>query len=314
MHSQQQCGTTMLEIVIMGMVMSLLLVMITQSIASLSKTRAESRTHAELHSVADRYARQIETDVSAAARLFTDTAVDREYLQAMSVGSELIGAGNQLPVLTNVGLFDRDPTGIRETGNIVFLGSRRDRIAVTVDTATGPATYYAQTYQFTICTTRSNGDRIDALRWVSSPLVAYWDLMEIESELDRTAALTQLRDSGLRYAWDPKADRANGLFAVLAAGAMTPLSPDDRVSGAYDERGVLITASRPMRVVPNQGITQLPVPEFATPAGAFPGGFEVKIDGGPSGKLLLFRMVLESTIANERRVFAEVRRIVLADG
>lgn len=314
MHSPQQRGTTMLEIVIMGMVMSLLLVMITQSIASLSKTRAESRTHAELHSVADRYARQVETDVSAAARLFTDNAVDRDYLLAMSVGSELSGAGSQLPVLTNIGLFDRDPTGTRETGNIVFIGSRRDRIAITVDTASGPATYYAQTYQFSIYATRSHDDRIDALRWISAPLVAYWDLMEIDADLDRAAAITQLYDSGLRYAWDPKADRANGLFAVLAAGAMAPLSSEDRVSGAYDERGVLITDTRPMRVVPNQGITQLPVPEFATPAGAFPGGFEVKVDGGPTGKLVLFRMVLESTIANERRVFAEVRRIVLADG
>lgn len=304
----------MLEIVIMGMVMSLLLVMITQSIASLSKTRAESRTHAELHSVADRYARQVETDVSSAARLFTDTAADRDYLTAMAVGNELLAAGNQLPVLTKLGLFDRDPMGTRETGNIVFVGSRRDRIAITVETNSGPATYYAQTYQFTIYTTRSHDDRIDALRWVSVPVVAYWDLMEIEPDLDRAAAITQLHDSGLRHAWDPNSDRAGGLFVLLSAGAMSPLAAEDRVGGAYDERGVLITASRPMCVVPNQGITQLPVPEFATPAGAFPGGFEVKIDGGASGKLLLFRMVLESTATNERRVFAEVRRIVLADG
>jgi hypothetical protein len=43
----------------------------------------------------------------------------------------------------------------------------------------------------------------------------------------------------------------------------------------------------------------------------FPGGFEVKVDGPSTGKLLLLNMVLRSGPGGSRDNFAEVNRIVV---
>jgi type II secretory pathway pseudopilin PulG len=308
-------GMTMLEVSIMGVVMSLLLVMVSESIAGLSQTRAEQRQRAAIGQVGDRIARQIERDVAFAARVFSASPDGTAYLDSIEIGAALRTSGRRLPTMTSNGLFDRDPAGKAETGNIVLLASRRDRVSVEVEIDDETRTHCTQAYVFVVYSTKTleNGD-LDVLRWVSRPLVNYWDAMEIGDERERTAVLARLYDAGIRYAWDPKAARESGLFLLEQAGALSAMPTSVLLAGAEDRQISDSLADRRMRVVPNEGITQLPVPEFATPFGEHPGGFEVKIDGSEQGKLVLLRLVVESLLPHRRRVFGELRRVVDTNG
>lgn len=314
MNARREQGFSMLEVVIMGVLMSVLLVMITQSVASLSSTRAELRQHSNIGNFADRVARSIESDITFASRLFVDTPDDRAYLAGLTIGP-VLGDDVRLPVLMGKGYFEADLAEKRETGNVIAMGLRGQRLSVVVSGSEGDATCLIQTLTIVVYAPIDLGQQgSDLVRWVSEPMVAYWDIEHITDQALRRAVLLKLFDRGLRYAWDTGQPRPTGLFQIEGGGTMAPLPLSALVNGSESESISRPFARRLMRLAANGSLHGIKVPEFAKPAGRFPNGFEVKIDGTGTGKLVLFRYVVESTVQNRRKVFSEVRRMVCTDG
>lgn len=311
LHSSGQHGASLVEVTLMGLLLSALLVVITQSISSLSSTRSELRQQAGIGSLAARLCRVIEQEVTCAQRTFTSCADDLAWLQAMAIGGGLLQAGHQLPALTDRGLFERDPPATAETGDLLFLATRADRVSDLVIDAAGQAlTPPVQTYRFVLYVPGETAHGTDLLRWVSDPLADYWDVESIADPGLRAEAWAALYQHGLRLAWDPQQPRAHGLFAILQGGGTALLGEGRTVAGAEDAALSRALGPRRMRIAGNHGLHGLAVPEFANARGVFPGGFEVKIDGGAAGKLVLFRLVIESTMPHRRQVCGELRRVV----
>ena len=309
----RQAGFTLPEVAIMSFVMSALLVMIAQSIASLSSVRSDHKQHANIGNVADRIARSVERDVEYATRVFTNTPDDLAYLRATVIGQKLLVQGCRLPTLTNLGLFDHDPPATPQTGCVVFLGTRGARISITFN-GTVDSERLVQSLVLVIYApiVGASGDR-DLLRWVSRPMASYWDIAEITDPVQRADAISRLYDSGVRIAWDPDQPRNTGLFELQQGGAMVPLLPTALLPGSEDVQLSRLLLQRNMRVAPNGNLPGIQVPEFADVVGAFPGGVEVKVDGAGKGRLLLFRLVIDSTQKQLRHVFSEVRRLINTD-
>lgn len=307
-------GLSLVEATIMGLIMSALMVMVTESVASLSSTRSEHRVHANIGNIADRTARLLESDIAFASRVFTDSEADLEYFQSLAIGPAMLASGARLPRATARGYFELDPPGEPETGNVACLGVRGERLRI-YPSAVEPDSYLVQTFSFVVYgTLRDAGGNLDLRRWASARLAAYWDVMQIADPGKRAAVLARLHEAGIGHAWDPGAPRATGLFQILQAGGIQPLPPGTFLVGADDDDGGRPFGRRSMRLAENGGLPGMPVPEFATPSGSFPGGFEVKVDGTSNGRLVLFRIVVESLTEGRRKVASEVRRMINSSG
>lgn len=306
-----QHGMTMLEVTIMALMMSLLMIVITQSITSLSATRSELRQQAHIGNITTRLARGIEQEVTYAQRTFTNAAEDLAWLQATAIGRSLLQSGHRLPTLTNRGLFEHDPPATAETGDILFLATRGDRVSDLVLDANGePLAPPVQTFRFVIYAPGQTSTGTDLVRWISDPLANYWDVESITNPTLRSEVWAALYQSGLRFAWDPQKPRATGLFAILAAGSVVQLSEQKQLTGGEDPTLSRTLGQRHMRIAANGSLHSIAVPEFANISGTFPGGFEVKVDGGSAGKLVLFRLAVESTLKHQRQVCGELRRMI----
>lgn len=303
-----QSGLSTLEVMIMASLMSVLMIMVTESLTTLTGVRADQRAHFKLGDVADQVARRIEQDVNYATRLFTDNAADIEYLQAMGLGFDPLAAGRRLPKLTAQGYFEADKVGNVETGNVLFVARRLPRVEIETDPS---ATYHAQSLVFVVCMPIDQGGRLDLLRWTSSPVIDYWDVMDITDPSARAEVLAELHQNGVHYAWDSTSPRASGLFEITPAGGLQPLATDKTVAGTEEARPFL---ARRIQIAANGETGTIQVPLYARALAAFPGGVEIKVDGAASGKLVLFRLVTQSTAERAQQIGNELLRFFTTRG
>ncbi len=130
----------------------------------------------------------------------------------------------------------------------------------------------------------------------------------------RADVLQQLYENGVRYAWDSTAPRATGLFELTSSGGMTPLAVDRLVTGDEDDTLSRPLATRRAQLAANGVAGPHHVPAFATANGMFPSGFEIKVDGGDGGRLLLLRLVVQSARARYETVTTETLRYFSTSG
>lgn len=311
MTARDQSGMSTTEVLIMATVMSVLMIMVTESMNTLSGVRSEQRAAFRLGDVADRVARRVERDVDYSTRIFSNSAQDSEYLQAMDVGYDLLGNGARLPQLTANGYFEPDPPGVVETGNVLFVARRGPRVEVKYG-MTGQ--FHVQSLVFVVTAPIPEATSFDLIRWISDPVVDYWDVNEITDPIARVDVLEQLYDNGVRYAWDSTSPRPTGLFEVTPSGTLSQLATDAFVSG-----GEAVDSSRPfgkrrMRLAGNGKAGRWNVPAYAKADGTFPCGFEIKIDGSAAGKLLMLRMIAESASPTSQDVAVEIQRFFSSQG
>lgn len=306
----REAGMTSVEIVLMAAVMSVLMIMITESMTTLTGVRSEQRAQIALGDIADKAARRIEQDLGFATRIFTDTPADLDYLHAMDVGIDFAGPLRRLPKLTTHGYFEPDKLGVTETGNVLFLARRLPRAQLETDVLAG---HLVQAYVFTLTAPVEVGGRLDLLRWNSDVFVDYWDLAGITDAAAKAELLLQLLEHGIRFAWDPTAPRSSGLFEITDAGGLEAFDADRRVPGAEETGGSRPFAPRHLAIAPNGCEAPHRVPAYARSNGAFPGGFELKIDGAAAGKLVLLRMVTQSTLG-ARVTTSELLRFLTTNG
>ncbi len=309
--SSRQAGLSSVEVIIMATVMSVLMIMVTESMTTLTGVRAEQRTQFRLGDVADGVVRRIEKEVDFAKRIFTDNAIDNDYLAAMDLDFDPIALGRRLPKLTTHGFFEPDAAAQPETGNVLFVARRLPRVAVKYDTI---AEYHLQVLQFAAYLPIDVGGHLDLLRWTSDMMVDYWDIVDVADLTARADVLTQLYDNGVRYAWDATSPRVGGLFEITAAGGMTPLAADKQVTGREDAALSRPLGRRRIQIAPNGVLGPHHVPAYAQATGGFPGGFELKVDGAVSGKLVLIRLVTQSTHEATHQVVGEILRFMSTQG
>ena len=305
-----EAGMTMTEVMVMTLMISTLMIMMTESMSTLSSVRVEQNAHFRCGDVADHVGRRIENDLDYAARLFSDASDDLDYLRSLSIGNALLAQGRRLPKLTQSGYFRSDPQDTTETGNIVFVGRRGSRVKLQF--ASG-GSRLVQGLQFVVYCPVVDGGSIDLIRWISEPIVDYWDITEIQDPEQRAEALQQLQESGVRLAWDPHAPRSTGLYELVRTG-LQPLSAQRLVGGAEDRSNSRPFALRRMQLAPNDSLPGVAVPAYAQADSGFSGGFEIKIDGASSGKLVLLRFVIVSTQRLRRPIWTEIHRFLNTNG
>jgi type II secretory pathway pseudopilin PulG len=311
-HRRGATGFTLLEVLITATVIGSTLVLIAESISSLSQARTMLRLQTEVAQVGNEVVRGIERDVELATRIFSNTAGDMEWLRALAIGQTVLASGARLPTLTSTGLFDTDPASTPQTGNIAFVATRETDVGV--ELPSGPDTLRFACYRLSVYTLVQTASGLDLLHWVSAPLLPYWDIQAIADPQVREDVVTEFHDLGFRYAWDAVAPRETGLYRLQQAGSMIAMSTSETLPGSEHEVSSRPFARRGMRVAANGSLEHVRIPEFAIANGSFPGGFEIKVDGTASGCLVLVRMVVESNLQLRRRVHGEVRRVISTNG
>jgi hypothetical protein len=307
-----QDGMSSLEVITMALIMSVLMIMVTESMGTLSGVRSEQRAHFRLDDTADSVASRIKKDIDVAERVFSSSTEDSDYLRAMDFGFDPLAEGARLPKLTTYSYFGPDPISAPETGNILFVARRGPRIAVKWNEAI--TEFLVQSLSFTVWLPIGDAGHLDLMRWVSEPIVNYWDVHDIDDERAKTDVLSQLYENGIRIAWDPTSPRATGLFEITAAGGLVQIPADRPIPGAEDRAASRPFARRQMQLAPNGTGGEHRVPLYARESGAFPGGFEIKIDGASAGKLLLLRLVARTKPQLARQVSTEIRRYYHTQG
>lgn len=310
-HRQGQAGMSMIEVMILAVVISLLMVVMTESLASLSTVRIEQKTHFRTGEVADHIARRIQSDVHLATRIFGNGVDDIDYLRSMAIGPGLLRTGRRLPALTQNGFFRVDPETTPETGNVLFLALRGPRVQLQLD---GGASRLVQSLQFVIYASVDDGEQLELVRWQSLPVVNYFDITSITDEVARADALQQLADNGVQLAWDPYGKRAGALFE-LTRSSLQPLPLESLVQGSEDSADSRPFGMRNMRLAADDSLPAVPIPAYARAASGFHGAFEVKVDGSSSGKLVLLRFVVMSKLPGLKRpIWSEIRRFLPTNG
>ena len=310
---RQESGISLLELMAVSVVMSLLMVMVAESMRTLAGVRGEQRAGFTLGDVADRVARRITADVDFTTRVFASNPIDLEYLAALDLGVDFRSLGCRLPMLTAHGAFEQDPPGVQETGNLLFLARLGPRLQLD-DALLDPAHSRVQTFQLCVTAPFAFDHGLDLRRFVSEPLVDYWELIDITDPLQRADALKQLREAGILYAWDPSAPRTTGLFSISEAGELTPLTITERIPCTEDDASSRPFTTRNLRLSQNGKSGRFTTPLYARAFGTFPGGFEIKLDGASAGKLLMLRMIVETDTPQGRTVQTEVRRLLSTKG
>jgi len=310
-NRKAQAGFSSVELIVVAAVMSILMVMVAESMRTLAGVRGEQRASFALGDVSDRVARKLTADVEFAARVFSADATDQKLLTSLELGVDLIASGCRLPKLTSHGAFLPDAPGSLETGNALFVARRGEKLELGGEE--GPSSR-VQTYEFCVTAPMTGDGGLDLVRFVSDPLLDYAALMDLGDESSRREALRELHEDGLRFAWDPAASSEDTLWSITESGELEPLAAGRKLPCVEDESWSRPFGERRMRIASNGDATKHPAPLYARPVGAFPGGFELKLDGADQGKLLLLRMVVEADSPQGRSVRTEVQRVLATQG
>lgn len=308
---RSESGFSSIELIVVAAVMSILMVMVAESMRTLAGVRGEQRAGFQIGDVSDRIARKLTTDVEFAARIFAADEMGAATLTRLDLGINLTTAGCRLPKLTSYGAFEPDAPGAQETGNVLFVSRRIDKLEAGDDE--GPKAR-VQAYEFCVTVPMEVNGALDLLRFVSEPTVDHSALLDCGDDEARRDTAIELYEQGLRWSWDPAATPENAFYAIRANGDLEPLGSAVRIPCSEDPSWSRPFEKRRMRVAKNGDATKFPAPLYARPSGAFPGGFELKLDGAEQGKLLLLRLVIETDSPNGRAIRGEARRVLATQG
>ncbi len=306
-----EAGVSTLELMLVAAVMSILMVMVAESMRTLAGVRGEQRATMHLTDVADRAARRLIADVEYAARVFAADEGGDALFDAMAPAAELRRNGCRQPLLTSHDAFLVDPPGVPETGNVLFLLRRGPKVRAQGGYGDS-GNHLVQTYEFVATAPAAaapDDARRDLVRFVSGPVADALDLLAIADEDERRAVVSELHDEGVAAAWDASAEGRAALLELSRQGDLLPW-PDDRLLECGEDAGTRPLATRAAWLAEDHDSDRRPVPLFARPGAKAFGGFELKLDGGAAGKLLLLRLVVETATPQGRSVTAEMRRLV----
>lgn len=91
---------------------------------------------------------------------------------------------------------------------------------------------------------------------------------------------------------------------------LSAMGPTERIRMYEDATSSRPFAARRLGLVTDESDDRFQVPQYARKNSGFLGSFEVKVDGGDAGKLLLMRLVVETDTPQGHKVRGETRRVL----
>lgn len=318
---RSEAGLSIVETFIVLLLIGVVSLLIVQAVATTNRANSYCRGQVRLSEAADTVARLIVDDVAASIRLFSDDAPSQAYRDALDTGPVPPLANARRPRFTNVGCMDPDVAGAEFTGNHLLLAQRCKPLTLlapaTVDSP--ELTVRIDLFRFVsyhpIERTGTTSHELDLARECSMPLAALHDLMGIADVAQRARICVALREFGIRHAWNPTLDRDSGLFRIGSDGGLVLLPPGQKVERDAGQSRDGLLGSRRLALAKNGSVPGAAVPLYAVASSeagcpAFPGGFELRVDGPTSGRMVLVRLVLVATTAEGQQNWNEIRRIV----
>jgi hypothetical protein len=306
--SGREGGMNMVETMLVLLTLSILSSMIINSIRRFSSAHAYSEGQARVHEVGDRVIRQVSEDAAFAVHVFTASGDAAGYLAKCDLRG-LTPFCPTPPTTTERGYFEKDVAGSPTTGNFLFVGCALDPFLTDL---AGDRTDIASVtvYRLLLYLPVTRSGSLDLARWASQKVARLNDVERVSDPVKRTLLLQRLYDAGFRCAWEPGRMVAGGLREISSSGSLSAFSGTDRIAQEPAEsRAGMLHGSR-MEVARNDSLPNVPVPGFAIANGGFPGGFEVKIDGNASGRMVLVRLVITNkTFDGSRNALAFTRTV-----
>jgi hypothetical protein len=256
---------------------------------------------------------QMRQDIATARKLYEENTLGRSYFDALQFGSHPPLTSSLLPLVLNVGEFDRDAVGNRFVGNVLLMAGEvsphdftysGQPYRVNVYRLIG---WYLADYGTPIATGLSG---FDLIRWESEAFVDWASIMAITDPTTREALVDDLKNGAAKvnFAWDPNQVVDNAFFKLDTDVSPVPETSfkipasrvADRVAKGYYRR-------RNGAIAPNNqwAATEGAVPKFAQRVDAvagnpgFPHGFEVKIVGFSGARRVKTRIVAERMMRNK---------------
>jgi hypothetical protein len=293
-------GMNMIETMLVLLTLSILSSMIINSIRRFTSAHAYSEGQARVHEIGDRMCRFVSDDATFAGHVFTASGEAPLYLDRCDLAG-LVPFAPRPPVVTEQGYFERDTTGNESTGNYLLLSKSQDPFLADLvgDRSVITST---ETYRFVLymLVTTPSGN-LDLARWVSQKIARLNDIERIVDPVQRTLMGQKLYDAGYRFAWEPGRRLVNGLRHITSSGALAVPAPSDKIGCEQAELRTALLQAHRMGIAANDALPSIPVPAYAIAAGQFPGGFEVKVDGTASGRMILVRLVVVGTLFDGSR-------------
>ena len=304
-------GFTLVEMVTVVVVITMLTVLVTTSLADLTRTQSFQKGQIRLSDHADRIVRTIERDVGAAVRVFSQNDPDTlGYIEKLEMPVASIARGFQFPVRTRENYVRPDESGARQTGNLIFFGATAG--TQQVDLVSGPRRIDLR--RFVLYYESEAKGNLELSRWGSVILASRGSLDQFTDPTEQSQIVQALAATGVKYAWSLTEPPDAALSELTPGGAILPLLGKLPADDNYAVAGFL--AQHNMQLSPNGAVKRAAVPVFAqaVPATGFPGGFEVKIAGPATGALMMIRLVTVGPDLGSVRNFAVVQRLIGCPG
>ena len=314
-------GWTFVEMAFVLALIGVVSLLIVEAVATMNRANSYCRGQVRLAEAADSVARAIVDDVAASIRVFSNDAPSTAYWEALELGTATPLAGMRRPQLSNLGCIDPDGPGAELTGNHLLLAQRCQPMTLCAPaTATAPElTTRIDLFRFvTYYPTEQAGRHdhsLDLARICSMPLAAVTDLTAIADLGQRARICVALREFGVRHAWNPTQERSAGLYKITPEGGLVLLGPGIKVERDVGQSREALLGPRRLGLARNGSVPGTPVPLYARAAtgadgSAFPGGFEVRVDGPTSGRMVMLRLVITARSSADQLNWNEIRRIV----
>ena len=291
---RREAGFTLVEIAIVVATSAVIAGIIIQTISLLTSGQTATRNRLRATSIAERMANRIRQDLDYAVRVYKQGA-SPNMLAKLGLPSAAYLSGSRLPVASNIGYFDKDPTTQIQTGNLLVIARRVGKVVLDLSSVKADLRHRVDCFRFVVWYASADKDGgLDLNRWASTQVARYKDVTGEGDATKEQAIIADLRQRGITYAWDPSSS-ALGLHRISPIlDSYQPLGLTDLVPAdpRVVDLGLLI--QRHVEIAPNGTRTPLPVPFFAKDNGGFPHGFEIKIDGDAAGMLVLVRLALRT--------------------
>ena len=300
-------GVSLVEVSVVTVIIGLLTILIVRSMSDLSATHTWTRGQAKATAAGDATARAIEIDASVAAQVY-DRASGAAWLALMPLQDPL-APGARLPVVTERGYFDVDPPSTIESGNALLLARDAGTWSTDVGTSSRPDRVRVDLLRLVLWhPMRRTDGKLDLSRCATGRLARLTDLLAIEPSSRRAEVAQRLRDDGVAFAYEPYRRPDQGLQRISASGSLSAPPTGTKLPLDAGECRRSVFAVQRVELCANGKAVGIAVPRYTRVDGVFPGGFEVKLDGPATGRLLLLRLVL--ALPGRRTNWAETTKLV----
>jgi len=307
-----EAGFSVVEVILVMAALAALGVMFGETmIVSLGADRYVSAFNAAA-TKGQRSSNEIEEDLTAARRVYSNDAEGRAYAAATDAfGSTRPSTvpkpikSSLLPLTDPLGTFAPDTSTHQVTGNAALFVREQGSALIETEEGPSPRTLRFDLFRFVAYyltkkpgpTVGGNPDRLDLIRWQSVPFASRVQAIAITDPTERAEALAALRaDFGVEHLWEPGELVEAAFFEVDSDGLVSTTPTEEFVIRSDQMAGIHeFFLDKRSSVAWNGGETQVPVPKYGfrnDSTDGFPHGFELKIIGQAGSRQMLVRLAL----------------------